>query len=178
MKRDVQGNLTKYVGLLKNIGLFTISNVAIKLVTFILVPLYTAFLSTEEFGVTDMLNTVVSLVMPLVTLSIPDAVLRYCIEDKNNTRQYISVGFIVTFAGCVLTVSILPMLDLDFFGGLGQYKIWFIACFAAMSMQTFLSNVARGLGEVQTMAIASVFSSMANAITAGIAIAVLHYGVY
>ena len=46
--------MSKYVDLIKNIGLFTLSNFAVKLVAFQLVPLYTYYLSTAEYGVTDM----------------------------------------------------------------------------------------------------------------------------
>lgn len=38
----------KYSYLLKNIGLMTISNMSSKLLAFLLVPLYTSVLSTEE----------------------------------------------------------------------------------------------------------------------------------
>ena len=63
----------KYKTLLTNIGLFTLNTVSTKLITFLLVPLYTFFLTTQDYGITDMSLTVVSLVAPIVTLSIGDA---------------------------------------------------------------------------------------------------------
>ena len=50
--------MNKYKTLLLNIGLFGINTVATKLITFLLVPLYTYYLSTKEFGITDMSLTV------------------------------------------------------------------------------------------------------------------------
>ena len=44
--------MNKYRTLLLNIGLFGINTVATKLITFLLVPLYTYYLSTKEFGIT------------------------------------------------------------------------------------------------------------------------------
>ncbi len=41
--------MNKYKTLLLNIGLFGINTVATKLITFLLVPLYTYYLSTKEF---------------------------------------------------------------------------------------------------------------------------------
>ena len=59
----------KYKNLLVNIGLFTLNTVSTKLITFLLVPLYTYFLTAAQYGVTDMSLTVAGLVTPVVTLS-------------------------------------------------------------------------------------------------------------
>ena len=44
---------TDYKYLFKNIGLLTISNFTSKILTFLLVPLYTNVLTTEEYGTYD-----------------------------------------------------------------------------------------------------------------------------
>ena len=48
----------KYKDLMVNTGLFAFTQIATKLITFFLVPLYTAYMSTADFGVTDMSSTV------------------------------------------------------------------------------------------------------------------------
>ncbi|EFA23926.1 lipopolysaccharide biosynthesis protein [Bifidobacterium gallicum] len=157
--------MSKYGNLLKNIGLFTISNIALKLITFILIPLYTYYLTTAEYGLTDMLNTVMWIATPVFSLSVSDAVLRYCIEAKGNKLQqssYVTIGFTVVALSCVLAAVCIPVLDLPFFGGLGDYKLWYILCFATLSFNNFFSNVARGLDQVTLMAVSSVFSSLTN----------------
>ena len=72
---------SKYKRLSINTALFAANAVATKLVTFLLVPLYTAFMTAEEYGVTDMSLTVITLVTPLVTLSATDAAVRFIIGD-------------------------------------------------------------------------------------------------
>ena len=57
----------KYKNLLVNIGLFTLNTVSTKLITFLLVPLYTYFLTTAQYGVTDMSLTVAGLITPVLT---------------------------------------------------------------------------------------------------------------
>ena len=54
----------RYKELLINTALFAVNAVATKLVTFLLVPLYTYFMTAEEYGITDMSLTVISLVTP------------------------------------------------------------------------------------------------------------------
>ncbi|NMN02476.1 lipopolysaccharide biosynthesis protein [Bifidobacterium panos] len=169
--------MSRYSALFKNIGLFTVSNIAIKLVTFLLVPLYTYYLSASEFGITDMLNTVISLITPLATASISDSVLRFCVEDGENSAKYISTGFYINLASCVLVALMLPFLDFSFFGGLGDYKIWFLIAFAVMTFQLFFSNIARGLDQVKNMIWASVISSVTNIVLAVAFIAFMRMGV-
>ena len=59
----------RYKELLFNMGLFAISSVSTKLISFVLVPLYTFYLSTSEYGVMDMSVVVISLMAPVCTIS-------------------------------------------------------------------------------------------------------------
>lgn len=154
--------MSRYLSLVKNVGLFALSNFAVKLITFFLVPLYTYYLSTAEYGITDMLTTTVNMIVPLATLSIADATLRFCIEKRKDAQSYASVGFGMTVLSCVIVACLLPCLDLGIFGGLGTYKTWFLVCYVAMSFQMYLSNLSRGVGQVSVMAVASVVSSVVN----------------
>ena len=169
--------MSKYIDLVKNIGLFAISNIAIKFIVFFLTPLYTYYLTTSQFGLTDMLNTVVSLILPLATLSIPDAVLRFCIDDKENSRRYITIGLVVTLLGSLFVCAFLPSLNLGIFGGLSAYRWWFFSAYIMVALQTLGSNIARGLNQVKLMSVASVLSAVVNGVLSVVLIAVFHYGI-
>ena len=78
------GNAYKKLG--KNIGLFTISSFGTKILSLILVPLYTNCLTTAEYGTADLLSTIVQLLIPVFTLDIADAVIRYTLE-KNTDNE-------------------------------------------------------------------------------------------
>lgn len=168
--------MDKYKGLAQNIGLFTISNFATKLISFVLVPLYTFYLTQSDFGITDMTNTVIMLATPIVTASISDAVLRFMIDDKRNSHLYAAVGTAITAISFVIVLIFLPVLHLPMFGGLDKWASWFYICCCISIMQTYLSNVARGLNETKQMAFASLCSSAVTGISAGIFIAWLRLG--
>ena len=68
---------TDYKYLFKNIGLLTISQFGTKLLVFFLVPLYTSILTTEEYGIFDLFNTTIALLIPILTLNIMDSVIRF-----------------------------------------------------------------------------------------------------
>lgn len=60
----------KYKYLLKNVGLLSLSNFGSKILSFILIPLYTNLLTTEEYGTYDIYSTTISLLIPILTLNI------------------------------------------------------------------------------------------------------------
>lgn len=139
----------KYKDLMVNTGLFAFTQIATKLITFFLVPLYTAYMSTADFGVTDMSSTVVSMVLPLATLSVSDGVLRFAIDDKTNRDRYISLGLVVVLFSIIVVAVLSPMLSLSFFGGLDRYRGLFIASYALCALQTFFNMLARALNKVR-----------------------------
>lgn len=168
--------MDKYKGLLQNIGLFAISNFATRLISFVLVPLYTLYLSQGDFGITDMTSTVIWLFTPIVTLSIADATLRFMIDDKENQNAYSTIGVTVTLIGLAMLVFLLPILKLPVFGGLDKWSIWFYLCASSQIFQTYLSNVARGVDETKQMALSSFFSSVVTGVSAVVCLAGFRLG--
>lgn len=167
----------RYVNLAKNVGFFAISSFATRLISFVLVPLYTYCLSRNEYGLTDLMNTTIMLVSPLITISIADAVLRYMIDDASRQREYASVGFVVTLGSLIVLLALLPLLRLPMFGGLGDWAWWFYACCAINIFQSFLSNVARGCDQTRQMVIASLITSVVTMVGAFVFILWLRMGI-
>ena len=73
-------NEKKYSFLAKNTLLFSISAFGSKILTFLLVPLYTNVLSTSDYGMVDILTTTVSLLSIALTFNIASAVMRFALE--------------------------------------------------------------------------------------------------
>ena len=167
----------KYRNLALNLAIFALNMVATKLITFVLIPLYTYFLSAGEYGITDMSLTVITLATPLVTLSIADAALRFIIEDGAHASEYVAIGVCVTLGSVVLVGMLSPVLDLPVFGGLGAYKAFFILAYASNAVFNFCGELARGLNHVKLIPVCAVTSSL---VTAGLAfplIGLVHLGV-
>lgn len=150
----------RYKNLLFNSTLFAINALATKFVSFLIVPLCTYFMSSEEYGLTDMSLTVISLVTPLATLSVADATVRFIVEDRAKGAEYTFIGFAVTLASAALVALLSPMFDLGVFGGLGAYKGWFLLAYASSALLQLCGEVARGLGEVRLIPVCAGVSSL------------------
>ena len=79
--------MSKEKQLLKNTAIVSIGKIATQLITFFLLPVYTAVLSTEEYGIVDLLNTLVCLILPIVTLQIEQGLFRYLVDSRDNTNK-------------------------------------------------------------------------------------------
>lgn len=79
---------SKNKALLSGTVIYAIGSFGTKILTFLIVPLYTYYISTAEMGAYDLLLTTVNLLIPLVTLAIYDAAYRWMIgEDVAVTTE-------------------------------------------------------------------------------------------
>jgi len=93
--------------LFKNTSLLTICTILNKVFGFILVPLFSRWLTTEEYGTYDVLASYASLLVPIVTVACADALFRFCIEEDSDKQQF-------TTNAVVLTISNLLILGVIF----------------------------------------------------------------
>ena len=70
--------------LIKNTIIVAIGQICTKFISFFLLPLYTALLSTKEYGIVDLLNTYISLLLPIIFLQIDQAIFRLLIDTRKN----------------------------------------------------------------------------------------------
>lgn len=167
----------KYRNLIVNVALFAANAMATRLVSFVLVPLYTYFMSAGEYGLTDMSLTVISLLTPLVTLDIAESAVRYIVGDRAHTNEYAAVALGITLASVALVWLLTPLLDFGAFGGLGAYKGWLVLAYASSAFMTMCGQVARGMNKVRLIPICATVSSLVTLALAAALIGVAGMGV-
>jgi len=72
--------------LASNLGIFAIGNLGSKLISFILIPIFTRYMSTAHFGQVDLITTTVNMLLPIVALSIADAVFRFVMDTDADVK--------------------------------------------------------------------------------------------
>lgn len=102
----------KYTVLFKDTIIFAIGNLGSKMILFFLVPLYTNYLTTEEYGIADLIFTMAQLMVPVVSLTIYDAVIRFGLDKKNRTVDVLRIGLTIAFIGSICTVLITPIWNI------------------------------------------------------------------
>ena len=88
--------------LVKNVILFAIGNIGSKLLQVILVPLYTRVMTSAEYGTVDIMQAMVSLIMPIFSFTIYEAVFRYAMEQDYDKKAVFSTGVVMSVLGTVI----------------------------------------------------------------------------
>lgn len=146
--------------LLSNTFLFAIANMGSKILVFLMVPLYTAILSTEEYGISDMVHTTAQMLMPVLTGMIADSVLRFCFLQDVDNRKVFSIGVKLILLGFpVCIVLSIVFLYIPFFESIGSYVLFIPIVYLSQSVINLFHKFARGIDEVKTSAFAGLLST-------------------
>ena len=163
--------------LFKNTGIIAVGQVSTRLINFFLLPLYTAILSQEEYGLVDLLSTYSSFIAVIVGLQLSQAAFRFlvtCREDKEKTTSVVSTIVVATTLVSIVYAILFgiasPFIHLE--------CKWYLLVhvIVALYLQT-TSCIARGLGRNADYAAGNFISAATSLILNVVAIAVLRLGV-
>lgn len=149
----------KYKKLLTDTGLFAISNFGSKILTFLLVPLYTSVLTTEEYGSADILTTTVNLLYPVLTLSIYDATLRFGLDRRYDHRKVFCTSILLTIIAAIGLLFVTPLVwrkDNLF----GSYWWLFVGIFVSAAFQMCFSNYVKSRNMTAIFAIQGILYTL------------------
>ncbi len=164
--------------LAKNTAIISIGKICTQVVSFLLLPVYTGVLSTEEYGAVDLIITYTSLLLPIVTLQLEQALFRFVLEKRGNKdaiSDVLSSIYIITFVALFIFSSIYigvsPFIN-------SQYKYYLLANLVANSFSSLMLQTARGLGKNSIYALGSFFSASSMIVLNIIFIVCFHFGAY
>ena len=153
--------MNRYKYLFKNIGLLTLSSFATKLLSFFLVPLYTNILTTTEYGTYDLFNTTVGVLLPILTLNVQDAVMRFAMDSKSNHKAIISVAMrILMIANAVVAVGLIANAVLEISMLVKEYSIFVFLMFFTQSLSGVITHYIRGIERIKDLSASSVLVSV------------------
>lgn len=150
----------RYSKLGKNTILLFIGNFASKLLSFFLVPLYTYYLTTSEYGISDLLSTTVSLLVPFLTLVASEAVLRFTLDKEIDKAQILTISNVITCCGFFLLLLISPLLQkvVPF----SDYYHYFLLDYIFMALATNLEQFVKGLEHIFTFVFCGVLQTLVS----------------
>ncbi len=145
----------------ENALLFTISSFGTKIISFLLVPLYTYVLSTAEYGVVDVVITTVQLLIPVLTINIQDAVLRFSFEKKYRQEDVIVVGLkTICISSVVLSVILFLLKYFDCITLENNYIFFLFVSFIVGAINNNLSMYLKAKDQVRVLAIWGIINTV------------------
>ena len=146
--------MDKYNKLINNSFVFAIGSFGSKIIVLLLVPLYTHYLTSEDYGVVDLLTSTQALVLPFITLTLEQAILRFVVneQDKEKIRSYFSSSVFIIFVSFIIfTVLILTFYYIEYWDR--KLLLYFYLLICASSCQVILSTHLRALGKSKLYAL-------------------------
>ena len=162
---------------LKDIGVYAIGNIGSKIITFMMVPLYTYFVhDTSDFGYYDVCLTVCFLLLPFVTLQLRDGAFRFLLDCDDETRRKSIVTFVSRAMLSTLSVAVLATIVLVFTTDIG-YLGYVLGLLVALSLQEVYSQVFRGLGNNRAFVMVGILSAIGIGLLSVLFVAGLGWGI-
>lgn len=106
--------------LLKNIVLFALNVLGVKLISFLLVPLYTNTLSPSEYGIIDFIVTIGTIFIPIITCNIGEAVMRFSLDKDADFAEILTVGIIISISSLIF--GLLAFIPSSLIESISAYK--------------------------------------------------------
>lgn len=148
--------------LVKNTAIISIGKICTQFLSFFLLPLYTAVLSTEEYGTVDLLTTYQQLIGYIAFFQIEQAIFRFLIDvrEKKQEKERIITSIFVFGIIQAMALGILCLL----FYGITQYKYtgYLFVYVVAVIFSGFLLQTARGIGKNSLYALGSFLSALST----------------
>ena len=135
----------KYAHLLKNTIIFGIGTFGSKVLQFLIVPLYTYFLTTEEYGKIDIFATTISLALPFVTFLVQESIIRFLTAKEISDKEAVNSGMMVFLISILLSIVITPLYAQVFEK---EYAIFFFVCLILNSFVAIFQNYLKACGKV------------------------------
>lgn len=165
----------KYKRLGKNVIFQAIGKFSSKILVFLLVPLYTSVLTTEEYGIADYVNVTINLLYPILTLIIVEAEVRFALDPDEDRKQVFTYSNIIGLFGILAAIALTPLLRINSILR-DWYGLFILGLISWIVYEVFL-NFSFGIDRVSTAATAGVVNTFSTIVATLIALLYFKAGV-
>lgn len=160
----------------KNTLILFIGKFSTQFVSLLLLPLFTHYLLADDYGFVDLLQTYITLFVPILTLRMDSVVFRFLIdkrEDEKGKTVIISNVLFVLLCGIIFAISayVLILLFIKF-----KYLYYVLFNIVIMMISNVLLQVLRGLGKNKEYSTCSIITGLSNLVINIVMIIFLNYG--
>lgn len=162
--------------LARNTIILTVGKICTQFISFLLLPLYTALLVPEEFGIVDLFNTYIALLVPIFNWQFENGLFRFMLDCREDTKQIKKVFSTVIATNILQSLIYLIFFVVAQFFIVSEYK-YFLAIDVFLNI--FLNSLLqfpRGMGDNTKYSIASFISATTTVILNVILIAGVRMG--
>jgi len=166
--------MDKEKSLAKNIVIFAIGSIGSKLLQFLLIPFYTRVLTNSEYGTIDILQSLATLLIPIISLAISEAVFRYAMEENSDKKEVLSIGLFIGFINIVI-MTIISAIIYKFTQY--EYIIALVMYISTHIIRLILSQFTRAIGKVKIYTIDNILNVLITIVSNIVFLTILNQGI-
>lgn len=161
--------------LFSNTMFFALGSIGSKFIMFFLLPLYTNALTTKQYGIIELVITGSNLIIPFISLSIQDAVLRFTLDKQNKRGEVLKNASLVLTAGAVITICISPLFS--WYKPISEWSVYFVIITILQMYRTVFSLYLKAIDKTKLFAIDNIVYTFLLAIANIILLLVFKMGI-
>ncbi len=153
--------------LLINSIIYSCSGLLLKCFNFFLLPLYTAYLTTEDYGITSIESSFVATAIYIVAFSLFSAILRFYVDYKEDPKQLrrfygtiVSFVFVSGFVFAIIITIFRKPFSRYLFSGIDYYPLIFVSLISLIftCQHTIFDHILRSQQKAMKSSICSLVS--------------------
>lgn len=143
---------------------------------FLLIPIYTSYLTTSEYGISDIILSTASLICPIILLATPSAVMRFTIENKEDVRPF-QISFKICLIGIIIFLFLGNIVTVVFKIDYSLFIYLFFIVVTSSVADIFLSYT-KAMERTKLLSYCGVFSCLVGILCNILFIVVFRFGLY
>lgn len=152
--------MNKYKNLMSNTLVFAIATFGSKLLPFLLLRLYTSVLPPDEFGLSELITSACNLILPMMYLSMGEAVIRFGLDNTVRKRDVFTTAILTVLAGYTILWCCYPLIRR--IPTIGEHSGLIYLYVLASAIHAVISQFVRASGFVRLFAIGGIFTTLAT----------------
>lgn len=153
---------SSYKKLVSNTLIFALGSFSSKILVILLVNVYTTYLSTQEMGVNDVIQQIANWLLPIVTMTVSESVIRFGLDKAYDKKQVFTIGNIACMLGFAGLGIVLPIVTVTGVADkyLQGYSLLIYVYIVAAALKQVYSYFVRALEKVKLYAVSSIITTL------------------
>lgn len=167
--------MNRYKKLFSDTLILGIGTFGSKLLVFLLMPFYTAWLSTSEFSTAELISATANLLIPLACVGIGNGIFRFAADRESDQKAVFSTSIALLGIGSAVFAVLSPLLMLvNYFDG----YLWLIVCYVlSANLQSVCAQYVRATDRTRLFAVQGILNTLLTILSNVIFLVVFDLGV-
>ena len=150
--------MNRYKKLFSDTVILGLGTFGSKLLVFLLMPFYTAWLSPAQYSAAELISSTANLLIPLACVGISNGIFRFAAEKETDQNAVFSTSIALLGLGSVAFLALSPLL---FFAGKLSDYVWLIVLYVLMAnVQAVCAQYVRAIDRMRLFAVQGILNTL------------------